>query len=153
MKGYFLLLQNGCLHTFLHVWLLYFSIYILFELFCKSMWAVGILNFLISPVIWFSKLFWFWLNSFSCIFAYRCFHLFYSVMSTNTLTDAFRIPNLVVIFQFQYRCQLMDLILVISIFFLLLIFGFDLVHCCQFHILSMFHNFRKMQVQSLYRTI
>ena len=107
----------------------------------------------LSPVTWFGKLFWFWLNSFSCIFAYRCFHLFYSVMSTNTLTDAFRIPNLVVIFQFQYRCQLMDLILVISIFFLLLIFGFDLVHCCQFHILSMFHNFRKMQVQSLYRTI
>ena len=69
LKGYFLLLHNDCLHTFLHVWLLYFSIYILFELFCKSVWAVGILNFLISPVIWFSKLFWFWLNSFSFIFA------------------------------------------------------------------------------------
>ena len=40
-----------------------------FDIFCKSMWAVRILNFLSSPVIWFSKLFLFWINSLSCICA------------------------------------------------------------------------------------
>ena len=40
-----------------------------FDIFCKSTWAVGILHFLISPVTWFSKLFLFWPNSISYIFA------------------------------------------------------------------------------------
>ena len=63
----FVLLHDGCLHIFLCVWLLYFSIYLL--IYFVNLWAVGILNFLISPVIYMVQQIIFILNLLSCIFA------------------------------------------------------------------------------------